>query len=97
MSIEHISLLRSSLEKRKWVIREELPGDDIKVSAVWRISRPNEESEFNLVFEGLDDLEILPIEKAYACHVEHDENLALYFGKVGKSFPNDLSDFVEKL
>lgn len=97
MSIEHLELLRVGLENKKWIILEEMAGDDSSVSAIWKISRPNGDSEFNLVFEGLDDLAVLPIEKSYGCHIQNNEEVGLYFGKVGKSFPSDLNKFMEAL
>ena len=97
MSIEHLEKLRNSLESSHWVVHEELPGDDYKISAYWKVSRPNGDSAFNLAFEGFDDMRTHPIEKAYGCHVVGKEEIGFYFGKLGKSFPNELSKFIESL
>jgi hypothetical protein len=97
MSIEHLKLLRNSLEKNNWVILEELPGNEYDISAIWIIARPNGTSEFKLIFEGLDDLECLPIEKAYGCYVETNGKMGLYFSKVNKFFPSDLSNFIKTI
>lgn len=90
-------MLRKSLEDNHWVVDEELPGNDYNVSAYWKISRPNGESAMRLEFAGLDDLETFPIEKAYACSVVGNLEVSCDFGKVSKSFPKELSNFIERL
>jgi len=96
MSIEHLRQLRNALESNDWKIIEELPGDDYKISAYWKISRPDNSSVLTIAFEGLDDMNTLPIEKAYACGlVEYPASA--YFSKVSKSWPNELAKFIEQL
>ena len=97
MSTAHLDLLRKSLEKNNWVICEELPGNEYSISASWVISRPNGNSKLKLNFEGLDDLECLPIEQSYGCHVESSGNAGLYFSKISTSFPSELSTFIDNL
>lgn len=97
MSIEHLKQLKNGLKGSKWVVIEELPGNDYEISGYWRVARPNGASEFILAFEGLDDLETLPIEKSYGCHVVGKQEVGLYFGKVSKSFPKELSNFLQAL
>ena len=97
MSVEHLRVLRKSLEDNYWVVDEELPGNDYNVSAYWKISRPNGDSSMCLEFAGLDDLETFPIEKAYACTEVGKPEVSCYFGKVSKSFAQELSNFIEGL
>lgn len=97
MSIKHLEILRKALENDHWVVLEELPGNDYEVSAYWKVARPNGDSPFELAFEGLDDLNTLPIENAFGCHVVGREEIGLCFGKVNKSFSEELSGFVEAL
>ncbi len=80
-----------------WVVVEELPGNDYEISGYWKVARPNGSSEFQIAFEGLDDMETLPIEKSYACHVLGNKDVGLYFGKLSTSFPNELSKFIRAL
>ncbi len=97
MSIEHLKQLRKTLEDNRWVVVEELPGNDYEISGYWKVARPNGASEFCLAFEGLDDMETLPIEKSYGCHIVGNKEVGLYFGKVSKSFPEELSGFMGAL
>lgn len=97
MSIKHLELLRKALGDNHWIVLEELPGNDYEISGYWRVAKPNGDSEMNLAFEGLDDLETLPIEKAYGCHVLENKETSIYFGKVSKSYPLEISAFVKDL
>jgi hypothetical protein len=97
MSIEHLERLKKALEQHKWVVVDERPGNNYEISAFWRVARPNGDSEFVIAFEGLDDLETLPIENSYGCHIVGNKEVSLYFGKIGRSFPNNLSKFLEAL
>ena len=97
MGIEHLRLLRDNLERNKWVVTHELLGDDYSVSAKWKISRPNGDFPKILIFEGLHELDVLPIEQSYGCHIESNTDISLYFGKISKSFPSELKLFVEAL
>lgn len=97
MSIIHLEMLRKALDKSNWTIRAELPGDEYKISGYWKVARPNGDDEFSIAFEGQDDLEVLPMDKAYACHVVSKEFLSLYFGKITGSFGQELNDFISQL
>ncbi len=97
MSIHHLRDLRNLLESHHWVVAAELPGDDYRVSGVWRITRPDGTNPLHIEFEGLDDMETLPIEKAYACEIAELPEVSLYFGRVGRSWPADVRSFIEQL
>jgi hypothetical protein len=65
MSDFHLKILRDAIERRGWAI-EELPGDDYAVSATWRITR-GESVRLHIDFDGLDDMQTLPIQISYGC------------------------------
>jgi hypothetical protein len=67
MSEVHLDNLRNALEKSHWVVTLELDGNDYDISAIWVVSRPDGTAIRNIEFEGLDDMETLPIEKSYGC------------------------------
>ena len=90
MSQHHLNDLHHALTQKGWTIAETLPGDDYRVSAVWVIAGGG--SSTLLAFDGNDDLECLPIEQSYACHVAGDETHSVYFGK--KSWKTELASFV---
>ncbi|MBA6339317.1 hypothetical protein H4J57_19205 [Colwellia sp. BRX8-7] len=97
MSFEHISQLRVKLENSNWVIFEELAGDEYSISAIWLIGRPNGNNMLNVIFEGLDDSSVLPLEKSYGCHIQENKDLSLYFHKINKGFTSKVADFVKLL
>ena len=95
VSIEHLELLRNALERSKWLVVNELPGNDYDISAYWEVARPNGIPKFTIAFLGIDDLKTLPIEKAYGCHVVGRENIGCYFGRVNKSYKEELDNFIK--
>lgn len=97
MGIEHLKHLRTALENDNWLMLDELRGNEYDISGYWVIARPNGDTEFSLAFEGLDDMRTLPLEQAYGCHIEGHKEVSLYFGKMGKSFPRELTRFVSQL
>lgn len=97
MSLEHISDLRVKLENSKWKIIEEISGDDYSISAIWKISRLNGEHKLNIVFEGLNEKAVLPIEKSYGCHILENQKINLYFNKISKGYVSDLNNFINEL
>ncbi|TAP42619.1 hypothetical protein [Alteromonas sp. KUL49] len=97
MSIKHLELLRKALERKKWQFVQELPSNGYEISGYWEFARPNGNPKFLLAFEGLDDMKTLTIENAFGCHVVGQNEIGLYFGKVGKSFPQELDKFIEEV
>lgn len=64
----HIEDLRDQLHNHNWIVLKESEGNDLDISEYWTIRhryQPNKTC--TLAFEGMDDLEVLPIEKSYAC------------------------------
>lgn len=95
MSIESLKNLRNALEKNHWRINQELPGDDYHISGYWEISRPNGDSKFVIEFEGLDDMETLPMNKAYGFRLSEHPNIGAYMGsRKTKSWPKELNSFI---
>jgi len=97
MSESHLQDLRSGLERRHWHVTQELPGDNHGISAVWEVSRPSRKEMFHLEFQGLDESTVLPIERAYACNVREAPDVSAYFARVGRTWPEELQTFFEKL
>ncbi|WP_415912134.1 hypothetical protein [Neptuniibacter sp. QD37_11] len=97
MSIEHLDVLKRNLAESKWIIDEELQGNDYDISGYWVVIRPNGTNEHTIVFEGLDEAGVLPMEKSYACHIQGNNELSLYFGNLKNTFPLELEAFVSKL
>ncbi|AZQ84394.1 hypothetical protein EKO29_10410 [Colwellia sp. Arc7-635] len=97
MTIAHIEALRDKLSKHKWSVDEELTGDDYSISAVWKLSRFYGSSHIYIEFEGLGDFAVLPLNEAYACHLQGDNSFSLYFGKLFKTFDAELDEFIAQL
>lgn len=97
MSIQHLRDLRTALERSHWVVIEELPGNDTNISAIWRVARPNGSHCAHLEFGGADDLRVLPIDKAYGVSVREAKGLGAYFARVGRTWPQELDRFIERL
>lgn len=97
MSMAHLQQLRNALTQAHWPVREAFAGDVLGVSGYWQIARPNGMSQRTLVFEGLEDLQTLPMEKAYGCFVAENPQISLYFSRINRTFPAALKAFIEQL
>ena len=98
----HLNELRAALERRAWRIAEH-PGDRYGISATWEIARSGQSSNLFLDFNGLDDLQTLPLDQAYACTVR-DNRVELYFSRRGETgspqrskWKDDLKKFLAAL
>ena len=94
MSQVHLDDSRNALERSNWLVVEELPGDDYRISATWIVQRPDGSDSFHIDFCGLDDMNTLPIEQAYACKVREKSEIGVYFARKGKSWPEELTKFI---
>lgn len=94
MTINHLEMLEKALQKSHWKVRRKFPSDELRIAEYWEVCQPNGDSRFNLAFESFDDLESLPVENAYNCYVTENPNLSRYFGKLSKSFGNELAKFI---
>ncbi|MDJ0711074.1 MAG: hypothetical protein QNJ14_11815 [Woeseiaceae bacterium] len=97
MSKIHLNDIRQCLESAQWKIVEELDGDGYRISGVWVIARPDGTNLFHLDFEGLDDMETLPVEQSYACAIREAPYVSCYFSRPGRSWPNELANFENML
>ena len=97
MSDSHLIELRKRLENSHWVLVSELSGNDYDISARWLISRPDGSHQMHLEFEGLDDMNTLPLEQSYGCRVMEAPTIKLYFSRLGRAWKNDLSKFMKQL
>ncbi|WP_144395665.1 hypothetical protein [Pleionea sediminis] len=98
MSEITLKQLRNTLERNHWKILDELPGDDYKYSGFWKIARPDNSSSLTIAFNGLDDMQTYPMEKAYGFELVEDSSVSAYMGKhTTKSWPEELQKFIEQL
>lgn len=79
MTITHLQDLEKRLAGRGWTVAECTEADS-EFSARWKLSRHGGQS-LTLNFEGLDDADILPIKRSYACHVDGRPGASLHFSK----------------
>src|SRR5262245_40369167 len=96
----HLDELRAALERRGWRMSEELPGNDYDISATWKLIRSGTDGEVLIDFDGLDDMNTVPIAESFGCRAR-GTGLKLYFRRRGKSDPpqrerwrSDLMSFV---
>lgn len=80
----HLKELRLAIERRGWRLAAEHCGDNYGISASWEIERSGDAGKAFIDFEGLDELQVLPVTKAYGCHVRDRRSVALYFGSRGE-------------
>lgn len=97
MSGFHLNDLKKELEKNHWAVVSELEGNDYEISGVWVISRLNGKNQMHLEFEGLNDMETLPVVKSYGCRIKENPNIKLYLSRVERTWKVELSKFVEAL
>ena len=98
----HQAELEQALLSRGWTVLRVDPGDEYAVAGSWLLGRG--ERRLTLDFDGLDDLETLPLSDAYAVHVRgRGQDASLYFGKKpsaahpNRSWEQDLDVFVSAL
>ena len=100
----HLDELRTALERRGWRVTIDLPGNDYDISASWLLERAGEEpAELQLDFDGLDDLNTLPVTESCACSAR-GTNHTLYFRRRGANDPparerwiGELKEFVAQI
>ena len=101
----HLRELRNELERKGWRIVAEHPGNDRDLSGSWEIQRSPLMPAIHIDFEGLDDLDTLPVTESYGCHVREQRSISLYFGRHGESgrsnrrtiWKSSLRSFVDSL
>ena len=93
----HLDDLYRILAARNWQI-DESAGNHLHVSAVWTLRHPATSAAVRLIFEGMGDPSVLPVEQSYGCHVENAPHLSLYFSKNNPAqWRRDLAAFADTL
>ena len=97
MATWHLDELRRALERRGWRSIE-LPGDDYRISATWQLSRAGDDRVVHVDFDGLDDMQTLPIERSYGCSLRETGD-GLYFRRrrSHEIWLSELRTFVDSL
>jgi hypothetical protein len=91
----HIADIENSLYHHDWRITKSA-GNDLEISEIWVIGKYHK--RLTLIFEGMGDLEVLPIEESYGCYLQNDPSASLYFSKNNrKEWGKNLLDFIKKL
>ena len=97
----HLDQLRDALQQRGWRLTGEMPGDDYRISGSWAFERSGQPaSRLVIDFEGLDDMNTLPMSESYSCAVRGSPH-SLYFRRKGEAssraserWSSELSAFV---
>ena len=76
---------------------QEQPGNDVNISAVWRVARPDGSHPFHLEFQGTDELRVRPLEEAFGVHVREAREIGAYFARVGRTWPSELDRFIARV
>ncbi|MEM7432932.1 MAG: hypothetical protein AAF351_13500 [Pseudomonadota bacterium] len=97
MSQRHLNDLRNALERRRWRIVDEQPGDDYQIAATWLIQRPDGSHATHIDFECMPELEPQPIEKAIGCTVRENRKIEAYFARIERTWPVELEEFIGDL
>jgi hypothetical protein len=101
----HLTELRNELEKKGWRIIAEHPSPNLYISGSWEVQRNPSMASIFIDFEGIDDLNTLPMNESYGCNIRNHEPSGLYFSKRGeksdsnkrKIWKSNLTDFVKQL
>lgn len=97
MSEVHLSDLRNGIEKCHWFISSEIEGNDYNISGIWVIENPDKSQKLHVEFDGLDEAGVWPLIKSYGCKIQEHPEISVHFSKKGKSWPDNLNEFLSKL
>jgi hypothetical protein len=99
MSQHHLDDLKNALEQKGWKILENRPGNDYDISGSWVIRRSEFLPPLTIDFNGLDDLNCLPMAQSCGCSIRDRPNISLYFTKKKKQgrWKKTLDAFVDSL
>lgn len=97
MTAWHLDDLRNQLYGKKWRVIAQLEGNNYEISGVWELARPDGSCQLHIEFEGLDDMETLPVDRSYGCSVRESPDCSLYFRKKGELWKQELAEFVDRL
>lgn len=96
MTQRHLDDLENALNRSHWIVSERLPSNNYEISGYWTICRPDGSHQTTLSFDGLDDLNTLPMDKAFGCNAKSIEGASLHFSK-GSSWNQNLREFITVL
>lgn len=95
----HIDSLQTCLLANHWTLLEEQEGNGLDISGRWVIrhaSRPDK--TLTLGFEGMGDLDVLPMAQSYGCFLVENHGICLYFSKNNRAkWQRDVRQFVVDL
>jgi hypothetical protein len=100
MSKPHLDALEQALARKGWRVVAVHPGNDYSVSGTWEIQRSTSDPSLFIDFDGLDDLECLPLDQSHGCQLRGHHLVSLYFRPINKSrqlWEQDLAGFVRSL
>lgn len=89
------------MHRKGWRVIAVHPGDDYRISATWEIQRSTRQPSHFIDFDGMDDLDCLPLEESYGCTIRGrsvtNAAASLHFRRPNKSrdrWEQDLVAFV---
>ena len=100
MGAAHVKAVRTMLESNHWVILKERFVDEYSTSAYWDIARPDGTGKLTLRFDGgydIDGVHKRTFDESIGCSVVEHPELDLYFARINRSWPSELSNFFREL
>jgi hypothetical protein len=95
MSSAHIKDIENHIYQHGWTI-EKKEGNDLDVPEVWLLNKHR--SRLLLIFDGMGDLDVLPVEQSYGCYIDGTPSVSLYFSKNNRQeWKKKLLEFMKKL
>jgi hypothetical protein len=95
VSTAHLDDIKSQLGACGWEIAAEESDDGRAVSGIWRVVDRSGRRTRHIVFEGVGERAVLPIEHAYACHVREAPQVSLYFFRIHGRWKDALKPFMD--
>ena len=92
----HLDGLRDALSKKGWDVVGELAGNDYDIFGSWQIQRSTRRPALHIDFEGLDDMQTLPMTRAYACRLREHTKSSLHFSRQ-RTWKAGLRTFISEL
>lgn len=94
MALSHLHDLEKKLAAHGWRILAVREGDGFRISQYWDAANWKYPGRtITLEFEDMDDLHVLPVEKAYACAIS-GSGASLYFYSARATWGQRLHAFV---
>ena len=98
MAASHVASLEAKLKQEHWEVAIKGLPSSYPIAEVWEVRNHHFPGiTLHIAFGGMDDLNVLPLEKCYACHVQGHEDSGIYFSHSRKIWEHDLECFVRSL